>query len=63
MPDPNLQTEAKNFAVTDFMTLFAKDEAPEIKILKIQKALANQQPVVVGVKILKNFFHLKKFSR
>ncbi len=59
VPNPSLQAEAKHFAVTDFMTLFAKDEAPEIKILKVQKALANQQPVVVGLKVLKNFFHLK----
>lgn len=58
-PDPSLQAEAKHFAVTDFMTLFAQDETPAIKILKVQKALANQQPVVVGLKVLKNFFHLQ----
>lgn len=62
VPDPSLQAEAKHFTVTDFMTLFAKEETPAIKVLKVQKALANQQPVVIGLKVLKNFFHLKDIS-
>lgn len=55
LPDPTLQAEAGNFAIADFMTLFAKDEKADIKQFKIQRALANGQPVVVGLKIYQNF--------
>ena len=59
IPDAGLQEEASQFAPSDFMTLFAANEESEIKSLKVQKALANNQPVIIGLKILKNFYHAK----
>lgn len=61
-PSPALQKEAANYAVADFMTLFAPDETPDLKVLKIKKALANQQPVVVGLNVYRNFFTLKNIT-
>ncbi|MEM6316908.1 MAG: C1 family peptidase [Bacteroidota bacterium] len=55
MPNLALQEEASKFAISDFMTLFSIDEDAGTKVLKVQKALANNQPVVIGLKILKNF--------
>lgn len=55
MPNAALQTEASSYAASDFMTLFSTDEDAGTKVLKVQKALANNQPVVIGLNILKNF--------
>lgn len=55
MPNAALQQEAGNYAAADFMTLFATEEDAGTKVLKVQKALANNQPVVIGLNILKNF--------
>ncbi len=59
LPNASLQQEASRFAIADYMTLFSKEEDPNLKVLKVQKALANQQPVVIGLKIYKNFHTLQ----
>ena len=40
-PTPSLEKEAGNYTVTDFMTLFGTEDAPDIKKLKILKYLFN----------------------
>ena len=55
LPSEVLQREASYFAIADFMTLFDVEEEAPSKILKVQKALADQRPVVIGMNILKNF--------
>ncbi len=55
MPNAALQQEASTYAASDFMTLFSTEEDAGTKVLKVQKALANNQPVVIGLNILKNF--------
>jgi hypothetical protein len=59
LPNADLKELASEFATSDYMTLFAAKEDPDVKVLKIQKALANKQPVIIGMKVLKNFHAAK----
>jgi len=62
LPNSALQKEAANYTVADFMTLFEKEAPADIKKLKIQRALANGQPVVIGLKITRNFATLQNMT-
>lgn len=51
--------EAKDYIVSNYVTLFGKKDDPDVKVHKVRKALADGNPVIVGLKILKNFTTLK----
>ncbi len=59
-PEFTIQEYAKKYKVSDYMTLFESDADPKSKIYRIKESLAQGKPVIVGVKIRKNFARLKK---
>ena len=56
---PELDQEAQRFRTTDHLKLFPVEETPSQKIFKVKYALSKMKPVVVGMKIRKNFFHIQ----
>lgn len=57
-PDAALEGYASQFRITDHLRLFPADEQDQQKIFKVKYALSRQKPVVVGMRIRKNFFYL-----
>ena len=57
---PNRQAlgEARNFIAQDYLTLFGKKDDNQVKVFKVKNALANDKPVIVGLKIRENFTKL-----
>jgi Papain family cysteine protease len=58
LPKTEHLTEANQYRIKDFATVFALDEEPKLKIGKACKILAAQIPLVVGVGVTKSFFEL-----
>lgn len=58
-PEDILQTDALEYAVADFMTLFSSDASAAFKTMKIKKTLAQKKPVIVGFQINSDFYKLK----
>lgn len=58
-PEDILQTDALEYAVADFMTLFSSEASAAFKTMKIKKTLAQQKPVIVGFQINSDFYKLK----
>jgi hypothetical protein len=52
-------TEAANFKIKDYATLFAIQEDAEVKVDKTRKAIANQIPVMVGIEMTPSFWDVK----
>jgi hypothetical protein len=57
-PNDQLEQYAAQFRITDHLRLFPVDEHAQQKIFKVKYALSKQKPVIVGMRIRKNFFHL-----
>lgn len=57
-PDPGMKQYAQQFRITDHLKLFPVDETPAQKVFKVKYALSKQKPVIIGMRILKNFFQL-----
>lgn len=57
-PNDQLEQYAAQFRITDHLRLFPVDEHAQQKIFKVKYALSRQKPVIVGMRIRKNFFHL-----
>jgi hypothetical protein len=55
---PELMQYAQRFRITDHLKLFPVDEVPAQKVFKVKYALSKQKPVIIGMKIRKNFFQL-----
>lgn len=56
IPADSLKTLAAAFRITEYEKLFSKDEQnAKTKILKIKKALAEGNPVIIGMDIYKSF--------
>lgn len=60
VPESELQEKAKENTIEDFLTLFSAKEKPNLKILKAKQALARNKPVIIGMKVLRNFYLLKE---
>lgn len=60
---PELQQYAQRFRITDHLKLFPVDEDPRQKVFKVKYALAKQKPVIIGMKIRKNFFNLNSKAK
>ncbi len=58
-PDSLVATQARRFAIQDFITLFSVQEESDIKVLRIRRVLARNKPVIVGMSLLRNFYDLK----
>lgn len=59
-PTPDLQQHARRYAIEDFVTLFGSKDDPALKVLQVRKMLAQKRPVVIGMKVLRNFYELKQ---
>ena len=59
LPDSVVRTQARRFAIEDFMTLFGSQENAAEKVQRVKVALAKNKPVVVGLLVLRNFYELK----
>ncbi len=62
-PEATIQEYAKKYKVSDYMTLFETDAGARLKVLRIKESLAQGKPVIIGMKIRKNFARLKKGSK
>lgn len=58
-PDSAVSTEAKRFAIEDYLTLFSAKEAGMNKVRRVKLALSKNKPVVIGMLVLRNFYELK----
>jgi len=56
---PELLKNAENFKITDYAALFDTDIDPKDKIDITRKALAQNKPVIVGLRIKNNFYKLE----
>jgi len=55
---PSLHDFASQFRTTDFLRLFGQEDHPRDKVYRLQYALAQRKPVIVGMRIKQNFFKL-----
>ncbi|MGB1242265.1 MAG: C1 family peptidase [Chitinophagales bacterium] len=62
-PEFTIQEYAKKYKVSDYMTLFDSDAEGALKVLRIKESLSQGKPVIIGMKIRKNFARLKKGSK
>ncbi len=58
-PNENLLTQAQDYHINNYLKLFDKYDASELKIQKVKRVLAHQKPVIVGMKVLRNFYKLE----
>ncbi|MCB0632253.1 MAG: C1 family peptidase [Saprospiraceae bacterium] len=59
VPEKLLQ-KASDYRIADYIRLFPLDAEPEEKIKRIRLVLAQNKPVVVGMKVLQNFYDIRK---
>ncbi|MFK7906531.1 MAG: C1 family peptidase [Chitinophagales bacterium] len=62
-PKHTIMEYAKKYKVSDYMTLFESNADSKLKVLRIKESLAQGKPVIIGMKIRKNFPRLKKGSK
>ncbi len=55
---PDLDQYAARFRISDHLKLFPVNEAADQKIFKVKYALSKKKPVIIGMKIRRNFFQL-----
>ncbi len=59
-PNPDELEKAMNVRIKDHVTLFASDDAANIKIGETKLCLSQKMPVIVGIDLLKSFQQLPK---
>lgn len=59
LPDSMVTTQARRFAIDDFLTLFSARENAAEKVRRVKLALSKKKPVIVGLLVLRNFYELK----
>lgn len=59
LPDDQLRSHARRFAIEDFVALFGSQDAADLKIRQVKKMLSQKRPVIVGMSVLRNFYNLK----
>lgn len=57
---PRIRAFAQNFRIRDYLRLFAQNAPAGQKVYRLQYALAQQKPVVIGMHIRRNFLHLNE---
>jgi hypothetical protein len=60
MPNSAQQTDAKRYAVSDYLSLFESDAAFTAKVEQTKMALAAKKVVIVGLNVRRNFYQLPK---
>ncbi len=60
LPHDTLKAKAKQYAIEDYMSLFATFDDAKMKIQKTKQSLAENKPVVVGLSLLDNFNYISK---
>lgn len=58
MPDEHLLTQIRQDTIADYLALFDLQAGPEEKIRRTVRALARQEPVIIGMSVRKNFYQL-----
>ena len=56
----DLITKAKNHRIEDYIRLFDPKEEPEEKVRNIRLVLSQNKPVVIGMKVLNNFYDIQQ---
>ena len=54
-----LLTKATDCKIEDYLPLFKPDADPEEKIKKVKLLLTQKKPVIIGMKVLQNFYQIK----
>lgn len=58
-PTETATKEARFYKIKDFVTVFKLDDAPNVKISKMQQTLAAGNPIVVAMNVTNSFYALK----
>lgn len=59
LPDPSVLQLARRDTISDYLALFGSEEEAEAKIWKVKRALAQSEPVIIGMAIRQNFLQLR----
>lgn len=60
IPDASVKALAIQDTISDYLTLFGLQDDARSKIWKVKRALAQQEPVIIGMAIRQNFYQLNK---
>jgi hypothetical protein len=56
---PNILQSAANYRIEEFIRLFDPRDSIQVKVRNVKLVLAQQKPVVIGMKVLNNFYSVK----
>lgn len=59
-PEPAVLDLARRDTISDYLTLFGRQDDAKAKIWKVKRALAQKEPVIIGMEIRQNFYQLQK---
>lgn len=59
-PDAAVQQLARRDTISDYLALFDRQESPRAKVWKVKRALAQREPVIIGMAIRQNFYQLRQ---
>jgi hypothetical protein len=59
-PTSSLLQLAQRDTISDYLTLFGRQDAAKAKIWKVKRALAQREPVIIGMAIRENFYQLNQ---
>ncbi len=58
LPDEQLLTQIRQDTIADYLALFDLQAQPDEKVRRTVRALARQEPVIIGMAVRKNFYQL-----
>lgn len=61
-PAPAIVELARRDTISDYLTLFGRQDDAKTKIWKVKRALAQKEPVIIGMEIRQNFYQLNDAS-
>jgi hypothetical protein len=56
---PSIMQSASNYRIEEFIRLFDPRDSTQIKVRNVKLVLAQEKPVVIGMKVLNNFYSIK----
>lgn len=59
-PAPAIVDLARRDTISDYLTLFGRQDDAKTKIWKVKRALAQREPVIIGMEIRQNFYQLNQ---
>ncbi|MEM9992122.1 MAG: C1 family peptidase [Bacteroidota bacterium] len=59
LPDSSVLQAAQVHTISHYIKLFEQKDANDLKVRKVKQVLAHQKPVIIGMKVLRNFYELK----